>query len=143
MSSFYQKYRPDSFDDMIGNEAAINAFIKSLTKKNHSHAYILSGPPGTGKTTFARIAATMLGAEDMDVREINTSSARGIDTAREIIQQIKFNANGEAIVYILDEAQKFTNEMQNALLKPLEDTPEHVYFFFKSFFTFFKKQFLC
>jgi DNA polymerase III gamma/tau subunit len=88
---------------MVGNEAAINAFKKSLTKKNHSHAYILSGQPGTGKTTFARIAASMLGAEDMDVREINTSSARGIDTAREIIQQIKFNANGDSIVYILDE----------------------------------------
>ncbi len=129
MSSLYQKYRPDSFDDLVGNEAAINAFKKSLTKKNHSHAFILSGPPGTGKTTIARIAANMLGASDMDVREINTSSARGIDTAREIIQQIRFNANGDSIVYILDECHKFTNDMQNALLKPLEDCPEHVYFF--------------
>lgn len=130
MSSFYQKYRPDSFEDLVGNEAAINAFKKSLTKKNHSHAFILSGPPGTGKTTIARIAANMLGASGMDIREINTSSARGIDTAREIIQQIRMMpSNGDSIVYILDECHKFTNDMQNALLKPLEDCPEHVYFF--------------
>lgn len=130
MSSFYQKHRPSSFDEMVGNEAAINAFKKSITKKNHSHAFILSGPPGTGKTTIARIAANLLGASDLDIREINTSSARGIDTAREIIQQIRMlPISGGSIVYILDECHKFTNDMQNALLKPLEDCPEHVYFF--------------
>jgi len=129
MATLYQKYRPKTFEDVIGNESSIAALEKALTKKNHSHVYLLSGPPGTGKTTIARIAANKLGATEMDLREINSANARGIETAREIIQSIRYNPQGEAIVYILDECQKFTGEMQSALLKPLEDTPESVYFF--------------
>lgn len=128
--TLYQKYRPETFEDVVGIDTTIKALQSSLKKKNHSHVYLLSGPPGTGKTTIARIAAKELGASEMDIREINTSSARGIDTAREIIQQMRMlPIDGNAIVYILDECHKFTNDMQNALLKPLEDTPEHVYFF--------------
>jgi DNA polymerase-3 subunit gamma/tau len=129
MPNLYQKYRPKTFEEIIGNEASIAALEKALTKKNHSHVYLLSGPAGTGKTTIARIAADKLGATEMDLREINSANARGIETAREIIQSIRYNPQGRAIVYILDEAHKWTNDFQNALLKPLEDTPEHVYFF--------------
>lgn len=127
--TLYQKYRPKTFEDVIGNEASIAALEKALTKKNHSHVYLLSGPPGTGKTTIARIAANKLGATEMDLREINSANARGIETAREIIQSIRYNPQGEAIVFILDEFHKWTNDAQNAILKPLEDTPESVYFF--------------
>ena len=67
-------------------------------------------------------------AEDMDVREILHRLVELI-LQEKLFKQIKFNANGDSIVYILDECHKFTNDMQNALLKPLEDTPEHVYFF--------------
>ncbi len=127
--TLYQKYRPKTFEDVIGNEASIAALEKALTKKNHSHVYLLSGPPGTGKTTIARIAANKLGATEMDLREINSANARGIETAREIIQSIRYNPQGEAIVFILDEFHKWTNDAQNAILKPLEDTPESIYFF--------------
>ena len=115
---------------MVGNESAITSLSKAINKKNHSHVYLFSGPAGTGKTTTARILSKMFNAGEMDIREFNIANMRGIDDARKIIEQIRFNpSDGEAIVYILDECHKFTSDAQNALLKPLEDTPESVYFF--------------
>jgi DNA polymerase III subunit gamma/tau len=130
MSSLYVRYRPTTFEEMVGNESAIASLQKSITKKNHSHVYLFSGPAGTGKTTTARILSKMFNAGEMDIREFNIANMRGIDDARKIIEQIRFNpSDGEAIVYILDECHKFTTDAQNALLKPLEDTPDSVYFF--------------
>ena len=132
MATLYIEDRPTTFDDMVGNEAAINAFKKAIEKKKHSHVYLLTGPAGTGKTTIARIGAEMLGARELDVREINSANNRGIDTAREIMQQARLmpsDSESEAIAYIIDEVHKTTADWQNAMLKILEDTPEHVYFF--------------
>jgi DNA polymerase III gamma/tau subunit len=129
-STLYVKYRPDDFDSVVGNEASIASLEKSLNKKNHSHCYILSGPPGTGKTTLARIMANKLGASGLDIREINSSNNRGIDTARELINQCRYlPSESENIVYIIDEVHKATGDWQNAMLKILEDTPDYVYFF--------------
>lgn len=130
MSNLYIKYRPVNFSDMVGNESAISALEKSLDKKNHSHVYLFTGPAGTGKTTAARIMASKLGAGELDIREVNSASNRGIDTARDILSQIRQLAlSGNSIVYILDECHRWTVDFQNAMLKPLEDTPDHVYFF--------------
>jgi DNA polymerase-3 subunit gamma/tau len=130
MSSLYVRYRPTTFEEMVGNESAIQSLQKSITKKNHSHVYLLSGPSGCGKTTVARImASTVLEADNFDIYEVNSSSDRGIDTAREIIENLRYPPNGRAKVYILDEAHKLNNNFMNAMLKSLEDISEYNYFF--------------
>jgi len=129
--TLYSEYRPTTFEEMVGNETAIQTLQKTLSKKKHSHAYLLSGPSGCGKTTTARIMARdILKAGELSINEINSSSDRGIDTARDIIQQMRYSpSDGKSTVFILDEAHKLNNNFMNAILKALEDTPEHCYFF--------------
>ena len=125
--NLYQKYRPISFSEMVGNEEQIKSLENIFTKINHSHVFIFTGPSGCGKTTAARICSNLLFA---DIIEINSADNRGIDTAREIIDQMKIKPlSGRNIAFIIDEAHKCTNDFFNAMLKPLEDTPEHIYFF--------------
>lgn len=124
----YRKYRPESLDDMVGNEKTIKSLEKEL--ENGSHVFLMTGPAGCGKTTLARIMAKKVNAGPLSIHEINSAENRGIDTAREIMEQMRFNpSDGESIVWILDEMHMITSAGQNALLKALEDTPEHCYFF--------------
>lgn len=128
--SLYTKYRPTDFSDIVGNELAIKTLEQAFTKESHSHVYLFIGPAGSGKTSLSRIMAKKLGAGELDIREINSASNRGIDTAREIQQQMKlYPVSGDAIVYIIDECHKVSPDFANAMLKPLEDYPPHVYFF--------------
>lgn len=124
----YRKYRPESLDDMVGNEKTIKSLEKEL--ENGSHVFLMTGPAGCGKTTLARIMAKKVNAGPLSIHEINSAENRGIDTAREIMEQMRFNpSDGDSIVWILDEMHMITSAGQNALLKALEDTPEHCYFF--------------
>lgn len=120
-------YRPDDFDSVFGNGETIAALESILSRDDKPHAYLLYGESGCGKTTLARIIADKLGCTDPI--EINSANNRGIDTAREIVQQCRYKPiNGESRVWILDEAHQTTKDFQNALLKALEDAPDYSYF---------------
>lgn len=122
-------FRPKELSDVIGNKATINSLRSVLESKNPPRAYLFSGQAGCGKTTLGRIVANSLGTGIHDLREINSADFRGIDTVREIIRTMGLAPlNGERKAYIIDECHKLTSDAQNALLKPLEDTPEHVVF---------------
>ncbi len=128
--SLYQKYRPTNFEEMIGNEETIKSLKNIFSRQDKPHCFLFTGEAGTGKTTLARICAKELGTDEFNIYEINTANNRGIDTAREIIDSIRYKPfSGKAKVFIIDEVHKTTNDWQNSMLKPLEDTPDYVYFF--------------
>jgi DNA polymerase-3 subunit gamma/tau len=105
--------------------------LKSIfaRKKDKPHVYLLQGPSGCGKTTIGRILSTMLNCSEMDFREYNSSNTRGIDTIREISQNAYYApTDGSVKVYLLDEVHQLTKDAQNAILKILEDCPNHVFF---------------
>jgi len=128
--NLYNKYRPQNFEEMVGNKIVIESLKSVIKRKDRPHVYLFSGDRGCGKTTLARICAKEIGASDYGITEINTSNNRGIDTARKIIDDMKFlPVDGLPRVFIIDEVHKTTNDWQNSMLKPLEDVNEFSYFF--------------
>ena len=126
--SLYNKYRPKTFDEIIGNQTMIATLEATLAKKNHSHAMLISGPYGSGKTTIARIIANELGCEESDFTELNASAFRGIDTVRDVDRQSKYKSIGSGCrVWLWDEVHMIGSVAAPAMLKMLEDPPQHVY----------------
>ncbi|PIZ44071.1 DNA polymerase III, subunit gamma and tau [candidate division WWE3 bacterium CG_4_10_14_0_2_um_filter_41_14] len=125
----YRKYRPQSFDDVYGQDHVKTVLIQSIKHQKVSHAYLFSGPRGSGKTTVARIMSRELGVSGVDVSEIDAASHRGIDDVRNLRESVSFQPTGsERKMYILDEVHMLTNEAFNALLKTLEEPPAHAFF---------------
>lgn len=127
--ALYHKHRPGDFEKVYGNEKIISSLTAMVANGKCPHVILFQGPTGCGKTTLARIVAGQLGCTGSDYREVNSSDFRGIDTAREIIKQTAYRPiESSCRVWVIDECHKLTNDAQNALLKTLEDTPQHVYF---------------
>ncbi len=125
----YRKYRPQSWEEVIGQEHVVRTLTNALKFGRVSHAYLFAGPRGTGKTTIARLLAKSLGCGDLDLIEIDAASNRGIDEIRELRDGIKFAPTaGKYKVFIIDEAHQLTKEAFNALLKTLEEPPAHAIF---------------
>ncbi len=147
-----RKYRPQRFADVVGQEHVTQTLANAIAQKRIAHAYLFCGPRGTGKTTIARIFAKCLNATGgprvdfadddpkcleiaegraLDVLEIDAASNRGIDEIRGLRETVKYApANARFKVYIIDEVHMLTKEAFNALLKTLEEPPEHVKFMF-------------
>ena len=124
----YNKYRPQTPEEVLGNDLAIKSIQKELD--SGSHVFLFTGLGGGGKTTTARIFAKIVGGNELTIHELNSAENRGVDTVREISEQIRYApVGGSKNVYILDEMHQQTSASQNALLKILEECPESCFFF--------------
>jgi len=154
VTALYRRYRPDTFADMIGQSQVTEPLMTALRTNRVNHAYLFSGPRGCGKTTSARILARCLncaegptdtpcgkcascvelsrdGSGSLDVVEIDAASHNGVDDARDIRERAIFApARDRYKIFILDEAHMVTPQGFNALLKIVEEPPEHVKFIF-------------
>lgn len=149
--SLFLKYRPQTFSDVVGQETVRKTLQNALKSENPSHAYLFAGSRGTGKTSTARIFAKALNCENLsgtgdpcdkcpnclatlegslvDLVEIDAASNRGIDEIRELREKISYLPSvAKRKVYIIDEVHMLTKEAFNALLKTLEEPPDHAYF---------------
>ena len=152
MTALYRKYRPQNFDEVVGQEAVVRTLTNAIRSGDVRQAYIFAGPRGTGKTSMARILAKALNCAhgptptpdgtchacvaiangtSLDVIEMDAASQRGIDDIREIRERVVLQpVEGQKKVYILDEAHQLTDAAWNALLKVVEEPPPHLLFVF-------------
>ncbi len=127
--ALYRKYRPENWGEVIGQDYIVKAISGALKSGKVAHAYLLCGPRGTGKTTIARIIASELGTSVNDIYELDAASNRGIDDVREIRENVRtLPFDSKYKIYILDEVHMFTKDAWNALLKTIEEPPDHVIF---------------
>ncbi len=147
--SLYRRYRPSRFSEVRGQEHLVSALRNAVTEDRLGHAYLFSGPRGTGKTSTARILAKVLNCQNpeagepccvcdsclsidagtsFDVHELDAASNNGVDAIRDLISSASLATPGRYKVYILDEVHMLSTAASNALLKTLEEPPSHVIF---------------
>ena len=147
--ALYRTYRPSTFEEVAGQEHIVKTLKNALASKKLAHAYLFAGPRGTGKTTMAKLLAKALNCDEgmghqcnecknckaiidgthPDVIELDAASNNGVDEIRELIDKVKYGTIlGRYKVYIIDEVHMLSTGAFNALLKTLEEPPEHVIF---------------
>lgn len=147
--SLYRRYRSQNFAEILGQEHVTTALKNAIAEGRNGHAYLFSGPRGTGKTSTARVLAKALNCENLDggepcgtcdscvdiekgisfdLKELDAASNNKVENMRDLIDTVKLGTNGRKKVYILDEVHMLSAGAENALLKTLEEPPEHVVF---------------
>ena len=150
-TSLYQKYRPKSFKEIIGQDVVVKTLVNSIRNNRIGHVYVFSGPKGIGKTTIAKIFSKAINCENfhddicndckncklinhnqtIDIYELDAASNSSVENIKTILENSKFlPANLKYKVYIIDEAHMLSNSAWNALLKTLEEPPANVVFIF-------------
>jgi len=124
----YRKYRASNLSGILGNETSVKAIQSIIDKKDRPHTFLFVGPAGCGKTTLAYILAKAFNLGN--VTEYNSADYRGIDSVREFSETLKYAPLTGTQGFIFEEGHKLTNDAQEALLKPVENCPEHTYLFF-------------
>src|SRR5271156_650763 len=148
-TSLYRRFRPRRFEELRGQDHVVRALQSAVRDGRISHAYLFSGPRGTGKTSSARILAKALNCLDsvdgepcgvctscleiergtsLDVHELDAASNNGVDAMRDLVSHAALGTPGRWKVYIVDEVHMLSNAAANALLKTLEEPPNHVVF---------------
>src|SRR5438067_13154844 len=152
MAALYRKYRPQTFEEVVGQEAVVRTLKNAITAGAVRQAYLFAGPRGTGKTSMARILAKSLNCAQgptpepdgtchacvaiaagtsLDVIEMDAASQRGIDDIREIRDRVVLQpVEGGYKIYILRASHQLTDAAWTALLKPIEEPPPHLVFVF-------------
>ena len=148
-TSLYRRYRPRRFSEIRGQDHVVAALRNAVKEDRVHHAYLLSGPRGTGKTTAARILAKVLNCDkplegepccacdsclaidagnSFDLHELDAASNNKVDDMRDLLGKVALGTPGRTKVYLLDEVHMLTSGAENALLKTLEEPPDHVIF---------------